>query len=150
MPTEQRGLTLLRDPARNKGTAFSLEERQRYGLEGLLPARIETLEQQVERCWQAFQALRHPLEQYSYVEALRQSNLVLFHRFLAVHLKAVLPIVYTPTVGAVIQAFSLTYRTPVEGFFLNADQRGRLRQVLQGPRPFAWCRSGGPTALIRV
>ena len=47
MPTEQRGLSLLRDPAHNKGTAFSLEERQRYGLEGLLPARIETLEQQV-------------------------------------------------------------------------------------------------------
>ena len=131
MPTELRGLNLLRDPARNKGTAFTLEERQRFGLEGLLPARVETLEQQVERCWQAFQTLRHPLEQYSYVEALRQSNLVLFHRFLESHLQAVLPIVYTPTVGAVIQAFSLTYRTPVEGFFLNADQRGRLRQVLQ-------------------
>lgn len=131
MPTNLAGLSLLRDPARNKGTAFSQEERQRLGLEGLLPARVESLEQQVERCWQAFQALRHPLEQYSYVEALRQSNLVLFHRFLAEHLSAVLPIVYTPTVGAVIQGFSRSYRTPVEGLFLNAHQRGRLRQVLQ-------------------
>jgi len=131
MPTELRGLSLLRDPARNKGTAFSLEERQHYGLEGLLPARVESLEQQVERCWQAFQALRHPLEQYSYVEALRQSNLVLFHRFLAEHLKAVMPIVYTPTVGAVIQSFSRSYRTPVDGLFLNADHRGRLEQVLR-------------------
>ena len=131
MASTLRGLNLLRDPSRNKGTAFSLEERQRYGLEGLLPATVESLEQQVERCWQAFQALRHPLEQYSYVEALRQSNVVLFHRFLAEHLKAVMPIVYTPTVGAVIQGFSRSYRTPVDGLFLNADQRGRLRQVLQ-------------------
>ena len=131
MPTDLCGLSLLRDPARNKGTAFSLEERQRLGLEGLLPARVESLEQQVERCWQAFQGLRHPLEQYSYVEALRLSNLVLFHRFLAEHLRAVLPIVYTPTVGAVIQGFSRSYRTPVEGVFLNADQRGRLREVLK-------------------
>ena len=131
MSTDLAGLSLLRDPTRNKGTAFTLEERQRHGLEGLLPARVESLEQQVERCWQAFQALRHPLEQYSYVEALRLSNLVLFHRFLAEHLRAVLPIVYTPTVGAVIQGFSRSYRTPVEGLFLNATQRGRLRQVLQ-------------------
>jgi len=131
MPTDLCGLSLLRDPACNKGTAFSLEERRRLGLEGLLPARVESLEQQVERCWQAFQGLRHPLEQYGYVEALRLSNLVLFHRFLAEHLRAVLPIVYTPTVGAVIQGFSRSYRTPVEGVFLNADQRGRLRQVLQ-------------------
>jgi len=131
MSADLWGLNLLRDPARNKGTAFSLEERQRHGLEGLLPAQVETLEQQVGRCWQAFQSLRHPLEQYSYVEALRQSNLVLFHRFLAAHLTAVLPIVYTPTVGAVIQDFSRSYRTPVEGLFLNAQQRGRLRQVLR-------------------
>jgi malate dehydrogenase (oxaloacetate-decarboxylating) len=65
------------------------------------------------------------------VETLRRSNLVLYHRLLADHLEAVLPIVYTPTVGAVIQGFSRSYRSPLEGVFLNADQRGRLRQVLR-------------------
>ncbi|MBM5803054.1 MAG: NAD-dependent malic enzyme [Cyanobacteria bacterium K_DeepCast_35m_m2_155] len=125
-----RGLQLLRDPALNRGTAFSLEQRQALGLEGLLPAQVETLELQVERTWQAFTALTGDLERFAFVDGLRRSNLVLFHRFLADHLEAVLPIVYTPTVGAVIQGFSRSYRSPIDGVFLNATQRGRLRQVL--------------------
>lgn len=129
--TERRGFDLLRHPALNKGTAFTPEERRTFGLEVLLPAGVETLEQQVERCWQAFEALDDPLQRFHQVEAIRRSNLVLFHRFLADHLKAVLPIVYTPTVGAAIQGFSRSYRTPVEGIFLSAGQRGRLRQVLR-------------------
>lgn len=129
--TDRRGPDLLRHPALNKGTAFTEEERQIFGLEGLLPAGVETLEQQVERCWQAFRSLDDPLQRFHQVEAIRRTNLVLFHRFLADHLKAVLPIVYTPTVGAAIQGFSRSYRSPVEGVFLSANQRGRLRQVLR-------------------
>ena len=129
--TDRRGPDLLRHPALNKGTAFTEEERQIFGLEGLLPAGVETLEQQVERCWQAFRSLDDPLQRFHQVEAIRRTNLVLFHRFLADHLKAVLPIVYTPTVGAAIQGFSRSYRSPVEGVFLSANQCGRLRQVLR-------------------
>jgi malate dehydrogenase (oxaloacetate-decarboxylating) len=127
----KRGLDLLRDPTRNKGTAFSMAERHALGLEGLLPPQVESLDTQVQRSWEAFSALRGNLERFAFVDGLRRSNLVLFHRFLADHLEAVLPIVYTPTVGAVIQGFSRSYRTPIEGVFLSADQRGRLRQVLR-------------------
>ena len=129
--TSLRGLALLRDPALNKGTAFSQAERRQLGLEGLLPPRVESLELQVERAWQAFEALSGDLQRHSFVEALRRSNVVLYHRFLAEHLEAVLPIVYTPTVGAVIQGFSRSYRSPLEGVFLHADQRGRLGEVLR-------------------
>ena len=129
--TELRGLELLRQPALNKGTAFSAEERRMFALEGLLPAQCEGLDQQVERCWQAFQSINQPLEQFSFVDGLRRSNVVLFHAFLRTHLEAVLPVVYTPTVGAVIQRFSQTYRTPQDGLFLNASQAGRLEQVLR-------------------
>ena len=136
MPTRERstglrGLALLRNPALNKGTAFSLEERRHLGLEGLLPAQVESLDRQVERAWAAFSALDDSLERYAFMESLRCSNLVLFHRVLADHLEAVLPIVYTPTVGAVIQGFSRSYRSPLEGVFLSASQQGRLRQVLR-------------------
>lgn len=127
----KRGLDLLRDPAMNRGTAFFLAERQSLGLEGLLPPQVETLEIQVQRCWEAFSGMRGHLERFAFVDGLRRNNLVLFHRFLADHLEAVLPVVYTPTVGAVIQGFSRSYRTPIEGLFLSADQRGRLRQVLR-------------------
>jgi len=129
--TALRGLELLRQPGLNKGTAFSFEERQLFGLEGLLPAQHESLPQQVERCWQAFLEHSHPLEQFSFVEGLRRSNLVLFHAFLAEHLEAVLPVVYTPTVGAVIQRFSLNYQSPQEGIFLHAGLSGRLEEVLR-------------------
>jgi malate dehydrogenase (oxaloacetate-decarboxylating) len=129
--TRLRGLQLLRDPALNKGTAFSHEERQALGLEGLLPEQVETLELQVMRSWQHFNSLSGPLEQFSFADSLRRSNQVLFHRFLASHLEAVLPVVYTPTVGRAIQSFSGTYRTPSEGLFLSASHRGRLAEVLQ-------------------
>ena len=127
----KRGLDLLRDPAFNKGTAFCLAERRALDLEGLLPPQVESLELQAQRCWEAFSGMRGNLERFAFVDGLRRSNLVLFHRFLANHLEAVLPVVYTPTVGAVIQGFSRSYRTPIEGLFLSADQHGRLRQVLR-------------------
>ena len=129
--TSKRGLDLLRDPALNQGTAFAAPQRLAFGLEGLLPPQVESLALQVQRSWAAFCQLEGPLERYAFVEGLRRSNLVLFHRFLSDHLEAVLPIVYTPTVGAVIQDFSRSYRTPIEGLFISADQRGRLRQVLR-------------------
>lgn len=141
--TTLRGIELLRHPGLNKGTAFSAEERHQLGLEGLLPAQVETLELQVERCWQAFQALGSPLEQFGFVEGLRRSNLVLFYRFLSTHLEAVLPVVYTPTVGAVIQRFSRNYRTPQEGLFLSASQKGRLAEVIRASLT-------GPVRLVLV
>ena len=139
----KRGLDLLRDPVLNRGTAFSQAERLAFGMEGLLPPQVESLETQVQRCWEAFCALRGNLERFAFVDGLRRSNLVLFYRFLADHLEAVLPIVYTPTVGAVIQGFSRSYRTPMEGLFLSADQRGRLRQVLRNAL-------SGPVDLVLV
>ena len=129
-PTHLRGLALLHHPALNKGTAFSAAERRALGLEGLLPDQVETLEQQVRRVWEWFCGLVSPLERFVFVDGLRRSNLTLFHRFLEEHVEAVLPIVYTPTVGTVIQAFSRRYRTPMEGVFLSARHRGRLQEVL--------------------
>jgi len=142
-PAPKRGSDLLRDPVLNKGTAFSAAERRALGLEGLLPPQVETLEIQVQRSWEAFRDLSGPLERFAFVDGLRRSNLVVFHRFLADHLEAVLPIVYTPTVGAVIQGFSRSYRTPIEGVFLSADQGGRLRQVLRNA-------IAGPVDLVLV
>ncbi|MEX0588633.1 MAG: NAD-dependent malic enzyme [Cyanobium sp.] len=130
--TTKRGFELLLDPVLNKGSAFSLAERRSFALEGLLPAQVETLELQVRRSWEAFSALKGAMERYRYVDGLRRSNLVLFHRFLADHLEAVLPIVYTPTIGEAIQFFSQNVRTPLlDGVFVCANQRGNLRQILR-------------------
>ena len=129
--TALRGAALLNDPVLNKGTAFSREERRALGLEALLPWQVETIEQQVERCWGAFAALGSPLERYAWVQSLRERNLTLFHRFLADHIEAVMPIVYTPTVGEAIQQFSLTYRTPSQGLYLSAPQADHFERLLR-------------------
>lgn len=129
--TPLRGAQLLNDPLLNKGTAFTREERRTLGLEALLPWQEETIEQQVERCWQAFAALGGDLERFAYLQFLRERNLTLFHRFLADHIEAALPIVYTPTVGMAIQRFSHTYRSPSQGVYLAAPDQQRLKELLQ-------------------
>jgi len=106
--TVLRGSALLDDPVLNKGTAFDREERRALGLEPLLPWQVETIEQQVARCSQAFEAQSSDLDRYAWVQTLRDRNLTLFHRFLAERIEAVMPIVYTPTVGEAIRLFSRT------------------------------------------
>lgn len=128
--TALRGADLLNNPRLNKGTAFSRSERLELELEGLLPWQVETIEQQVERCWRAFGELERDLDRYAYLQILRERNLTLFHRFLADHIEAVMPIVYTPTVGSAIQHFSQTYRSPSQGLFLAAPQQQRFAEIL--------------------
>ena len=96
---------------------------------------MESLEIQVERHWQAFLTLGSDLEKFRFAVALRQANLTLFHRFLADHIEAVMPIVYPPTVGAAIQRFSLDYRTPSGGVFLAAPDLERIETVLEQAVP---------------
>ncbi len=141
--TSLRGRQLLADAALNKGTAFSRCERSALGLEGLLPHAVESLDTQAERVWQAFLGLSSDLERFRFAQALRQGNTTLFHRFLADHIEAVLPIVYTPTVGAAIQRFSLDYRSPSGGVYLAAPDEDRLEAVLRQASP-------GPVDLILV
>jgi malate dehydrogenase (oxaloacetate-decarboxylating) len=143
--TSLRGVDLLNDPQLNKGTAFTRQERQELGLEALLPWQEETLERQVERCWLAFVAMGSDLERFAYLQFLRERNLTLFHSFLAEHIDAALPIVYTPTVGKAIQQFSHSYRSPSQGVFLAAPHQDRLEALLRQA-----CESFGPPQLLLI
>ncbi|KEF41968.1 MAG: malic enzyme [Cyanobium sp. CACIAM 14] len=145
--TGLRGAALLNDPLLNKGTAFSRSERRRLGLEALLPWQVETIEEQVERCWQAFVGMGSDLERYAYLQTLRERNVTLFHRFLADHIEEAMPVVYTPTVGLAIQHFSQTYRSPSQGVFLAAPQQERLEELL---RQACAASGGGPPELLLV
>jgi malate dehydrogenase (oxaloacetate-decarboxylating) len=143
--TSLRGADLLNDPLLNKGTAFTREERLALGLEALLPWQEETIERQVERCWLAFAAMDGDLERFAYLQVLRERNLTLFHRFLAEHIEAALPIVYTPTVGKAIVQFRHSYRSPSQGVFLAAPDQSRLEALLGQA-----CESFGPPDLLLV
>lgn len=121
--------SLLSNRYLNKGTAFSSDERDRYGLEGLLPAVIEGIEIQLERVRLAYDEKRTDLGRHRFLRSLQERNSVLFYRFLAENLDEVLPIIYTPTVGLACQAWSRNYRSE-HGLYISWEQRSRVPELL--------------------
>lgn len=114
------GLEILRDPMRNRGTAFTLEERRELGIAGLLPPAVQTLDEQARRAWDQLQRAGDPLAQNSFMEALRDRNETLYYRLLVDHLPALLPIVYDPVIGDAVKRYSHEYRRP-RGVYLSVD-----------------------------
>ena len=125
-----RGMALLDDPQLNRGTAFTAEERDRLGLHGLLPSGLETIDQQANRCYEQFKAKDSDVEKWVFLTQLHDSNEVLFYRLVGDHVHEMLPIVYTPTVGAAIQEFSHLFRRP-RGVFLNIQDIDGIDQALE-------------------
>jgi len=123
------GLQQLSDPVFNKGTAFSAAERERLGLEGLLPPRVESLAEQTARALEYVRGKPTPLERYLCLSALQAENETLFHSVLRDHLEEMLPIIYTPTVGQACLEWSRIHQRP-RGMYISARHRGRMTQVL--------------------
>jgi len=121
---------LLHDPLINKGTAYSLEERDRFGLEGFLPPRVERIEEQTARVLAAVRAKSTPLEKYCYLAALQNENETLFFHTLIGNLAELVPIVYTPTVGQACLDWSRIYERP-RGLYITPRQRGHICDVLR-------------------
>jgi malate dehydrogenase (oxaloacetate-decarboxylating) len=130
MSEEKTGQAKLFDALTTKGTAFTDEERHKYGLLGLLPTAVKTLEQQADHCWHEFSTRREGLDQHIYLRALQERNETLFYRVLRDHIAETMPIVYTPTVGEACQRFSEIYRRP-RGLFVSYPERDQLREVLR-------------------
>lgn len=124
-----RGLDLLRDPYLNKGTGYTEEERDAYGLRGLLPAHVLTIEQQAGRYMGYLRKLHTGLEKYVDLMELNERNKTLFYYLLTHYVSELMPIVYTPTVGQACVEFSHVFRRS-HGLFVSAADKGRVRQVL--------------------
>src|SRR6266566_8934497 len=125
-----RGMGLLNDQQLNRGTAFTEEERRTFGLDGLLPPQVETLEEQAARAYQAYKRKGDDLERHIYLRALQDTNEVLFYRLLLDHIEEMTPIVYTPVVGLGIQQFSHIYRRP-RGLFVSYPLRDSIPTLLR-------------------
>lgn len=102
--------TILQNPLTNKDTAFTLEERAKYGLIGRLPVVVETLEQQATRAYRQFSSYEKDIEKYIFLDQLHNRNEVLYYKLLIDHLAEMLPVVYDPTVGEAIKKWSRDYR----------------------------------------
>ncbi|OTW85938.1 NAD-dependent malic enzyme [Bacillus thuringiensis serovar cameroun] len=120
LETTLRGSEVLSTPLLNKGVAFTQEEREELGLKGLLPPAVLTLEEQARRAYEQFSSQPDDLLKNVYLTALHDRNEVLFYRILTDHLREMLPIVYTPTVGVAIQRYSHEYRKP-RGIYLSIN-----------------------------
>ena len=131
--TALSGYELLNDPRLNKGTAFTEAERDAFDLHGLLPPRIGTLEEQASRRLQVLRSFETDLERYAFLRDLQDTNETLFYAVLTQNLEELLPIAYTPTVGAGCQQFSRFFRKP-RGLFLSLPHRDRIAQILGHPR----------------
>jgi malate dehydrogenase (oxaloacetate-decarboxylating) len=130
MPNEKRGQAALFDALTTKGTAFTEAERREYGLLGLLPTAVKTLEDQAAHCWHEFCTRHDDLDKHIYLRALQDRNETLFYRVLHDHIPETLPIVYTPTVGEACQRFGEIYRRP-RGLFVSYPERDCLDEVLR-------------------
>ncbi len=128
--TTLRGRQLLADPRLSRGVAFTEAERQTFGLVGLLPPAVLTLEEQVARAYQQFTAQPTDLAKHVFLSLLHERIEVLYFRLLQDHLAEMLPIVYTPTVGQAIERFSGEFRG-TRGLYLSVDQPDAIDAALE-------------------
>lgn len=126
--TDRSGYDLLNHPLLNKGTGFTLPERDLFDLHGLLPPTVATLDEQVSRRLHAFRQLGDDFERYVFLRGLQDTNEALFYALLVRHLEEMLPIVYTPTVGFACQHFSQAFRKP-RGLFLSVPHQDLIPRI---------------------
>src|ERR1700745_1970152 len=131
--TALSGYELLADPQFNRGTAFSEGGGEAFDLHGLLPPNVLTLDEQVSRRLQALRGYETDIERYAVLRELQDTNETLFYALLVSNLEELLPIVYTPTVGAGCQQFSRLFRKP-RGLFLSIPHKDRIDRILAQPR----------------
>jgi malate dehydrogenase (oxaloacetate-decarboxylating)(NADP+) len=124
------GPQVLTNPLLNKGTAFTERERDVLGLRGLLPPRVFTLEEQLQRTLNSVRSKASNLEKYIYLTTLQNRNEILFYRLVIEHIEEMVPIIYTPTVGEACQKYGAIYTKP-RGMFISLRDRGHIAEILR-------------------
>lgn len=123
------GKSLLDDAALNKSTAFTRDERKRYGLSGLLPYRITDINTQVARALNNMRSKSSAIEKYIFLNSLLERNQCLFYRTMIDHIEEIMPLVYTPTVGEACKQFGHIFRKP-QGFYITPEDKGEIASIL--------------------
>ncbi|SDG65425.1 NAD-dependent malic enzyme [Propionivibrio dicarboxylicus] len=128
-----RGYDLLDNPLYNEGTAFTQEERDGFGLNGLLPPHVFSIDEQIKRRMDALRALPTDFDRHVFMRELQDTNETLYYALLTRNIEELLPIIYTPSVGLGCQRFSRIYKRP-RGLFLSLPHKDRLDEIFANPR----------------
>ena len=125
----KHGVDLLSNARFNKGSAFTVEEREKYSLTGLLPPTVSNMEQQLARVNQNLARKSNDIERYIFLASLQKRNERLYYRALIDNIDTLMPIVYTPTVGQACQEFADIFRDS-QGCYVSVNHQGKIDQVL--------------------
>lgn len=130
-----KGYRALYHPAFNKSTAFSREEREEYGLKGLLPYKVGNQDNQMDRVLENLRRKGNDIEKFIFLASLHERNERLFYRTVLENIEEVMPLIYTPTVGQACKEFAHIFRRP-KGFYITPEDKGNIREMLDNwPRP---------------
>jgi len=129
LPIAKRGEALLDDEFLNKGDAFSREERTMFGLCGMLPDHVASIDEQLLRVRVQFDSKMRDIDKNVYLNALMDRNETLFYQFVLENLEEVVPVIYTPVVAKACSHWSRIYRT-ANGLYITPRDRGRIADLL--------------------
>ncbi|CNL83462.1 NAD-dependent malic enzyme [Yersinia aleksiciae] len=123
------GSLLMESPLLNKGSGFTRTEREMFNLHGLLPAAVETIEEQSLRAYQQFLDIKSDIARHIYLRNIQDTNETLFYHMVGKHLSEMMPIIYTPVVGHACEYFSDIYRR-ARGLFISWPDRHMIDDIL--------------------
>ncbi|EPY18987.1 malate dehydrogenase (oxaloacetate-decarboxylating) [Strigomonas culicis] len=124
------GGSVLTNRYLNRGTAFTMKQREDLHILARLPPTVETLEEQVERVWRQLCLYEKPINKYSHLAVVHATNTTLYYAVLLAHIEELLPVIYTPTVGEACIKFSRVF-VRERGLYLNKFLKGRFEEVLR-------------------
>lgn len=125
-----KGSQILHEPLLNKGSAFSLKERDALNLNGLLPPIVLTIEEQKKRIMKNFNNKHNDLEKYIFLIALQDRNETLFYKTVTDEIETLMPIIYTPVVGEACQKYGHIFRRP-RGLYISKNDQGNIKNILK-------------------
>jgi len=129
LAVSERGAALRDDPLLNKGTCFTIDERERLGLIGLIPPAVQNADEHEARAYANYVRAGDDVRRYLFLAGLQDRNETLFCRLVLHHLEEMVPVIYTPTVGKACEQYSHIYRR-ARGVYVAIEDRGRVAELL--------------------
>ncbi|BAL50851.1 MULTISPECIES: malolactic enzyme [Lactococcus] len=126
-----RAHEILNNPFLNKGTAFTMKERQEFGLIGLLPPTVQTIEEQAEQTYEQYLTKPSDLEKRHFLMEIFNTNRTLFYYLFNKHIVEFNPVVYDPTIADTIENYSHLFVDPQYAAYLDINHPENITETLK-------------------